>query len=151
MAAPINYETPSPGWSAAGVEPPPEFKASGYVAGYKPPAGFFNWFWTLVSKCVSELQTALKTYATENEADKTGISAALAAHGANKANPHGVTAAQAGAIPASQKGAANGVAPLNESGDVTSSYLPRATTGLLGVTYLVDSTSSTATLSTAAE
>ena len=89
MAAPINYENPSPGWSAAGVEPPPEFKASGYVAGYKPPAGFFNWFWTLVSKCISELQTALKTYSAENEADK-------AAHAGNRANPHGVTKAQVG-------------------------------------------------------
>ncbi len=96
MAAPINYENPSPGWSAAGVEPPPEFKASGYVAGYKPPAGFFNWFWTLVSKCIGELQNALKTYSAENETDKAGISAALSAHTGNKANPHGVTKAQVG-------------------------------------------------------
>ena len=99
MATPINCKTASPGWSAPGVEPPPEFKASGYVAGYKPPAGFFNWFWTLVSKCVTELQDALKTYSTANETDKTGISSALSAHTGSKANPHGVTAAQAGAVP----------------------------------------------------
>lgn len=45
-------------------------------------------------------------------------------HIANKDNPHGVTAAQAGAIPASEKGAANGVATLGTDGKVPTGQLP---------------------------
>ncbi len=160
----LEFHCPPPGWSAEGVEPSAEFKKSGYVAGYKPPAGFFNWFWTSVSQCLEELQTGLGAYAALNEDDKTALNAALSkklesssftaqnllellngasglnadtldgkhaaefsaaghthpvatasanglmaagdkskldTHTASKANPHGVTAAQAGAMPAS--------------------------------------------------
>ena len=45
-------------------------------------------------------------------------------HIANKGNPHGVTAAQVGAIPASEKGAANGVATLGADGKVPTGQLP---------------------------
>ena len=45
-------------------------------------------------------------------------------HIANKDNPHGVTAAQAGAIPASEKGAASGVATLGTDGKVRPGQLP---------------------------
>lgn len=45
-------------------------------------------------------------------------------HIANKDNPHGVTAAQAGAIPASEKGAASGVATLGADGKVPTGQLP---------------------------
>lgn len=48
----------------------------------------------------------------------------LISHLANKSNPHGVTAAQVGAIPTSQKGAASGVAELDSNGKVPSSQLP---------------------------
>ena len=45
-------------------------------------------------------------------------------HIANKENPHGVTAAQVGAIPTNQKGVANGVAGLGSDGKVPSDQLP---------------------------
>lgn len=48
----------------------------------------------------------------------------LISHLSNKSNPHGVTAAQIGAIPTSQKGTASGVAELDSSGKVPSSQLP---------------------------
>lgn len=51
-------------------------------------------------------------------------SADLTAHTGNTSNPHGVTAAQAGAIPTSLKGAINGVAELDANGKVPSSQLP---------------------------
>lgn len=51
---------------------------------------------------------------------------ALTAHTSSTSNPHGVTAVQTGAIPASEKGAASGVATLDGSGKVTASQLPAA-------------------------
>ncbi|HWQ51080.1 MAG TPA: hypothetical protein VN369_04680 [Terriglobales bacterium] len=50
--------------------------------------------------------------------------AALAAHTADAANPHGVTAAQAGAIPMGAKGTVGGVAELDSGGKVPSHQLP---------------------------
>lgn len=66
----LDYKIPTPGWGAKGAEPSPEFKKKGYVAGYKPPAGFFNWFWKRVSDNVSEIQELTKGYAATNEGDK---------------------------------------------------------------------------------
>lgn len=45
-----------PEWNAQGVEPPSSLKNSGFEAGYKPPAAFFNWFWHGVSEALKELQ-----------------------------------------------------------------------------------------------
>ncbi len=73
----ITFKHPSPGWKNQGVEPREEFKESGYVAGYKPPAAFFNWFWTLVSNGLSELQDVLKIYADANESDKAALREAV--------------------------------------------------------------------------
>lgn len=60
----MDFENKSPDWKAAGVEPSAEFKEAGFAAGYKPPASYFNWFWSLVSKCITELQNKLKTTAS---------------------------------------------------------------------------------------
>ena len=48
----------------------------------------------------------------------------LTAHKNDKNNPHQVTAAQVGAIPTTEKGAANGVATLGSDGKVPQSQLP---------------------------
>jgi hypothetical protein len=56
-------------------------------------------------------------------ADKAEDSA-LDAHTGDTTNPHGVTAAQAGAIPATEKGTANGVATLDSVGQVPTSQIP---------------------------
>ena len=53
-----------------------------------------------------------------------GVQNNLNTHTKNKSNPHGVTAAQAGAIPTSQKGAAGGVASLGSDGKVPAGQLP---------------------------
>lgn len=52
-----DFTNTPPNWSAEGVEPSSEMKSKGFTAGYKPPATYFNWFWTKVSKCISEIQT----------------------------------------------------------------------------------------------
>lgn len=74
----MDFNNKAPDWSAPGVEPPASLKEQGFEAGYKPPASFFNWFWTRVSSCLSELQNK------------------LSGHADSKSNPHGVTAAQIG-------------------------------------------------------
>lgn len=47
--------TPTP-WENTGVEPPTELKDTGFVAGYKPPAGYFNWIFNKYTRCIEELQ-----------------------------------------------------------------------------------------------
>ena len=74
----MDYENKTPDWSAPGIEPPASLKAGGFQAGYKPPASYFNWFWTCVSKCLSELRSK------------------LAGHADDMQNPHGVTKEQVG-------------------------------------------------------
>lgn len=51
--------------------------------------------------------------------------AAIQTHlGVVSGNPHGTSAADVGAIPTAEKGAANGVAPLNSAGVIDASHLP---------------------------
>lgn len=67
------------------------------------------------------IQGQLDSQAGDIATNASGVStnaSNLATHVGDTSNPHGVTAAQAGAIPASEKGAADGVAPLGSSGFV---------------------------------
>lgn len=77
--------------------------------------------------------------AAEVGADEEGSAAEvqtnLSAHTGNTNNPHSVTAAQVGAIPLSQKGAPNGVAPLDEDGKVPSDNLSALGGSLLTITF----------------
>lgn len=75
----MEFENKAPEWSAQGVEPPVTLKERGFEAGYKPPASYFNWFWSGVSACLKELIEKL-----------TG-------HANNTDNPHKVTAEKIGA------------------------------------------------------
>ena len=52
----MNFTNTPPDWTAEGTEPSSSFKSVGFFAGFKPPAAYFNWFWTKVSKCLQELQ-----------------------------------------------------------------------------------------------
>lgn len=64
--------------------------------------------------------------------------AALAAHTGAKNNPHGVTAEQTGAVPASEKGAAGGVASLDSGGKVPAAQLPEMNYDPAGSAAAVD-------------
>lgn len=55
----MEFKKKAPDWLAEGIEPPASLKESGFQAGYKPPADFFNWFWNRVSACLKELQEKL--------------------------------------------------------------------------------------------
>lgn len=74
----MNFEKNVPEWHAEGTEPPASLKQSGFEAGYKPPAAYFNWFWNRVSTCLTEIRNKLK------------------GHVESTSNPHGVTASQIG-------------------------------------------------------
>lgn len=74
----MNFEKNVPEWHAEGTEPPASLKQSGFEAGYKPPAAYFNWFWNRVSTCLAEIRNKLK------------------GHVESTSNPHGVTASQIG-------------------------------------------------------
>lgn len=63
------YEYQSPGFTAEGVEPPASLKSEGFQKGYKPPAAYFTWFWTRVSRCITELQNKLAGKASKDLTD----------------------------------------------------------------------------------
>ena len=56
----MNFNTNLPEWKNEGTEPSNELKNNGFQSGYKPPAGVFNWFWSLVTKAIKELQSKLE-------------------------------------------------------------------------------------------
>ena len=67
------FEKKVPLWHASGTEPPESVKTSGFTAGYKPPADFFNWFWHGMSESVSEMQGAgLLAYLGANPINEAG-------------------------------------------------------------------------------
>lgn len=77
----MDFENKAPKWDAAGAEPSEDLQKNGFMAGYKPPAAYFNYLFNAYTKCVNELQALLK------------------AHGEDTTNPHDVTAEQVGALP----------------------------------------------------
>ncbi len=55
-----DFTNSPPDWTALGVEPKESVKATGFFAGYKPPAAYFNWFWTKTSNCFREIQEKIR-------------------------------------------------------------------------------------------
>ena len=72
----------------------------------------------------SAYQTAVEGGYSGTETAFNAAIVELPNHIADKKNPHGVTAAQTGAIPSNEKGAASGVATLGADGKVPSGQLP---------------------------
>lgn len=67
----MNFNNSLPEWKNTGTEPSDSLKNDGFKAGYKPSANVFNWFWSLVSKCITEIQSKLSSEETaRTEADK---------------------------------------------------------------------------------
>lgn len=74
----------------------------------------------------SAYQTAVEGGYSGTETAFNAALVELPNHIADKKNPHGVTAAQAGAIPASEKGAASGVATLGADALLAAAQRPKA-------------------------
>ena len=67
----MNFNNKLPEWKNSGTEPSDSLKNDGFKAGYKPSANVFNWFWSLVSKCITEIQSKLSNEETaRTEAEK---------------------------------------------------------------------------------
>lgn len=82
---PFNEQLPQ--WDAPGVEPPASKKSTGWQAGEKPPADYWNWQMHRTYKALEELQQ--KAAEKEDVATK----ADLAAHTAATTGVHGATSA----------------------------------------------------------
>lgn len=106
----MKFENIPPQWDAQGAEPTTELKTKGFLAGYKPPAAYFNWLFNRITACLKELQTV------------------LGGHADNKSNPHGVTVAQIGA-------ANNELSNINKAATATGNLIYR---GIIDINHLVD-------------
>ena len=60
-----NYEDNIPQWGNEGTEPHETVRTEGYKPGYKPPASYFNWFWSHVLKWLNDLRTKLSSLHTQ--------------------------------------------------------------------------------------
>ena len=60
-----NYDEQVPTWTNEGTEPASSVKTEGFKAGYKPPAAYFNWFWSHVLKWIADLRTKLSSLHTQ--------------------------------------------------------------------------------------
>lgn len=67
----LDFNNKIPEWKNEGIEPTDELKEKGFKGGYKPPATVFNWFWSLVQKCITELQNQFSTM-EDKKLDKSG-------------------------------------------------------------------------------
>ncbi|MFB8663556.1 tail fiber protein [Enterococcus faecalis] len=73
-----------PVWLAPGIKPPESLTSDGWKASQKPPADYFNWFFSRTHGALKELQDSA-THIEDFNAHKSNIS-----------NPHAVTATQVG-------------------------------------------------------
>ncbi|ECQ6575106.1 hypothetical protein FZ621_02670 [Listeria monocytogenes] len=71
-------------WEATGTKPPDSTIQNGWLAGTKPPADWFNWYFNSTYTALKEIQEA------------AALNADLVSHTANIDNPHSVTKAQLG-------------------------------------------------------
>ena len=44
----MQFNEDLPKWEAVGSAPPESLQNTGFVAGYKPPAAFFNWLFNRI-------------------------------------------------------------------------------------------------------
>ena len=80
----VNFKSELPKWEAEGVAPPESVKKDGWKAGQRPPADYFNWFFSKTYYALKELQ------------EESARTTHLDAHKNDKKNPHGVSAEQVG-------------------------------------------------------
>ncbi|MBF2345438.1 hypothetical protein IA806_02520 [Listeria seeligeri] len=71
-------------WEAAGTKPPDSTLENGWLAGTKPPADWFNWFFNSTYQALNEIQ------------DLAALNSDLVDHVTSLDNPHQVTKTQIG-------------------------------------------------------
>jgi hypothetical protein len=55
-----SFSVDTPSWSATGKEPKASLKRTGFTAGFKPPAAYFNWFWNRVCRNLAEIKNKIR-------------------------------------------------------------------------------------------
>ena len=74
----MQFKNLPPDWEVQGTEPPEELrKTNGWLAGYKPPASYFNWFWNKCYLCLKELQEKMTGLETSHNEDVKVINTEL--------------------------------------------------------------------------
>lgn len=66
----MDFNNNLPDWGNEGAEPSTELKSRGFEAGYKPPAGVFNWFFANIIKTIKEIQSGLSNVNNTSDTDK---------------------------------------------------------------------------------
>ena len=74
----MEFDNKLPVW-VDGTEPSTELSTKGFQAGYKPPAGVFNWFFNKVFNAVTELQEKLAETDTNKSVKSTDVTTTLLA------------------------------------------------------------------------
>ena len=67
----MKFETQIPEWKNEGTEPSDTLKTNGFKEGYKPPAGIFNWFWSIITKAIAEIQANLSNVDNTKDSEKS--------------------------------------------------------------------------------
>lgn len=67
----MDFEKKMPEWENEGTEPSAELKTNGFQGGYKPPAGIFNWFWSLITNAIKEIQENLSNVENTKDSEKS--------------------------------------------------------------------------------
>lgn len=65
----MKFENDPIEWKNEGITPSQELQDEGFKAGYKPPAGVFNWFWNRMVRITRELQEKLSGHEVTNSAE----------------------------------------------------------------------------------
>lgn len=65
----VKFENDPIEWKNEGITPSQELQDEGFKAGYKPPAGVFNWFWNRMVRITRELQEKLSGHEVTNSAE----------------------------------------------------------------------------------
>lgn len=52
----MSFDIIPPKWDAEGIEPSADLQTKGFLAGYKPPAAYFNYLFNRIVACIKELQ-----------------------------------------------------------------------------------------------
>ncbi len=81
------WNEPLPEWNETGHEPPTSKKDEGWQPEEKPPAGWFNWLFNRIYKCLEEVREAVDEAPSSEDLDN---------HITDTDNPHAVAKSDVG-------------------------------------------------------
>ena len=73
----MNFSNKFLNWGKEGTQPPSSKQTNGFLAGDKPPAGFYNWLMSSLYKVTNEIHTKLSNVDNTSDLDKPVSTATL--------------------------------------------------------------------------